>query len=381
MKYLFGFCLFAVVGIISCASPAEISSPISAKKENDKVLSTESLQIGDQNIISPQIAEKLAGFQPFKIPVRLKSSLETQNQSGDNRPYKLVKKAIKSSMVMKDVRGNLPLLYIFNYQDGGFLVLSADKRQLPILAYSEKNTFDTTRFDQTGASRWMEGMKEEIKAIRGNIIPERKGAKNEWARLEQIIVLPNSATTIQIEEPPQDCSGGTYFEKLPLTQTAWSQDCSTNGNLPPCSGAGASQCYRQFAGCGPVAIAQVMRYWGFPYVVNWAAMPNYPSPYTANSDLSNLISGIITAANSINLCPWGTATLESSISPAINNFGYTSSFTAYNYGATDAAIVSNLNNNRPVIMTGWANLGSAHIWDAMDTGNTPTPAMAIFLII
>lgn len=83
MKYLFGFCLFAVVGIISCASPAEISSPISAKKENDKVLSTESLQIGDQNIISPQIAEKLAGFQPFKIPVRLKSSLETQNQSGE----------------------------------------------------------------------------------------------------------------------------------------------------------------------------------------------------------------------------------------------------------------------------------------------------------
>jgi hypothetical protein len=180
--------------------------------------------------------------------------------------------------------------------------------------------------------------------------------------LEQIIKLPAGISSIQVVEPPQDCSGGSYYEKPGFTQTAWNQDCSTNGNLPLCPGAGSSQCYRQFAGCGPVAIAQVMRYWQHPTSWNWSSMPNYPPSYVASYPLSDLISNIINIAGSINLCPWGTATLESAISPTLNSYGYNSTFTSYNYTATDIQIISNLNNNRPVIFTGWANLGAAHIW-------------------
>lgn len=38
---------------------------------------------------------------------------------------------------------NKPSYYIVNYQGGGFMIMSGDKRALPILAFSENNNFDT----------------------------------------------------------------------------------------------------------------------------------------------------------------------------------------------------------------------------------------------
>jgi hypothetical protein len=57
--------------------------------------------------------------------------------------------------------------YVINYQNGGFVILSADNRNSPILAYSDNTTFekDTTNYP-AGLKDWLYFQKRNIEAIK-----------------------------------------------------------------------------------------------------------------------------------------------------------------------------------------------------------------------
>lgn len=59
-----------------------------------------------------------------------------------------------------------PLIYIINYLDGGFVIMGMTKNYYPILAYSDKNSFNS-RVEISGLSDWI---KETKKAIKGSDI-------------------------------------------------------------------------------------------------------------------------------------------------------------------------------------------------------------------
>lgn len=353
------FFMLVIMGLSSCASLTDV--PVASDGRNrTKTGQVESLQIAQQQgdyLVSMEQAQKIATFQPFKLKPNERLGEQYISKSDSGRPYGLVKKSIKSTLVFQAKDKRTPSLYAFNYDGGGFIILSADKRHLPILAYSETNTFDTTNFSEMGVSQWVEDRKLEIEDLRNNRLQPHKGAAIEWRKFEQVAQLPKGL----IEEPPADCYTLSYSEKMPMMPYyQWGQGCYYNELLDPCPSL-YDACFKHLAGCGPIAIGQVMRYWQYPASRNWSAMPlNYLT--SSNTPIAQLMKDIGLAALSIYGCPWGTATLESQVAVALQSFGYSATFTNHQYGITDALIVADLNNNRPVIFTGWKAIDNAHIW-------------------
>ena len=77
------------------------------------------------------------------------------------------KKTIKKSKKIKDAKTKEDLLHIVTYNEGGFLIVAADYRSMPILAYSENNDFDIDNYEEVnGLSIWMHEAKEQMSRIK-----------------------------------------------------------------------------------------------------------------------------------------------------------------------------------------------------------------------
>lgn len=65
---------------------------------------------------------------------------------------------------------NLPSYYVINYEDGGFLIMSSDKRALPVLAFSEEHNFnlDTNTFPGSLVD-WLKSQDEYILKVRDGV--------------------------------------------------------------------------------------------------------------------------------------------------------------------------------------------------------------------
>ena len=97
----------------------------------------------DSNFVSLKNAKSIATTYEF-------TNLKTRSKIG--------KKNIASIYSLKKKSG-LPEMYVVNYEGGGFLVISADKRVNEILAYSEDSSFpidDNVEMPE-GVASWMDG--------------------------------------------------------------------------------------------------------------------------------------------------------------------------------------------------------------------------------
>lgn len=203
-------------------------------------------------------------------------------------------------------------------------------------------------------------MNEQIIALRTGKLEPRKGADIEWRKIRGLIkVTTVRGPSLLIEEPPPECPPTFTNSVNPLMPSiTWSQGCYYNELLPAC--AECSQCQRLWAGCGPIAIAQVMKYWQHPTIHPWASMPDalYSSHLPTANAITNvfLLSGVITFGNA------GTAMPEGNIPNTFRQMGYSSARIVSYDGSIDPLVRNNLNANRPVIFTGWVNIFNAHIW-------------------
>ncbi|MBR5602715.1 MAG: Spi family protease inhibitor, partial [Bacteroidales bacterium] len=80
-------------------------------------------------------------------------------------------------------RDGMPSLYVFNIDGGGFVVVSADNRVKPILAYSEKGSFDAGNMAD-GFGYTMSSYQEEIDYVRKNNIAATEDIVKEWRLVE-----------------------------------------------------------------------------------------------------------------------------------------------------------------------------------------------------
>ena len=126
--------------------------------------------------------------------------------------------------------------YVFNREGGGFIIVSADRRCRPVLAYSHTGIFDTA--DMPGnLSSWLQGYRDEIGKMR-ILSPDRASAgQAAWtdAAAAEAIVAP-------------------------LIKTHWNQSAPYNA-LCPMDIASQTRCP---TGCVATAMAQVMNYWNYP---------------------------------------------------------------------------------------------------------------------
>ncbi|WP_324292971.1 Spi family protease inhibitor [Marinifilum fragile] len=234
----------------------------------------------DPHFINDQIAEKIAINLNTDLLKAKNSTLSTTNEITEITPI--------------EDENCEPLFYIINYKNGGFVVISADNRTTPILAFSDYNNFSLDNNDYpTGLVDWLLKTKNGIQAIRIDSIEQTSIIKQEWEKLlnqssNQTANLKTNQDSRIIEsriEPPSGCEDELEIVGS-LISTNWHQGPPFNTLMPilTCDG----QSFQALAGCVPIAVAQVMKYHQHPTNYNWSNMPNY----SATSDTYNLIKDI-----------------------------------------------------------------------------------------
>ena len=196
--------------------------------EIDNFLSQKALQ--SDHFITKEIATKTASNLIFnKNPKALK--FQQSNA---------LKKRVKSVFPVSD-KDSQTVFYIINYQGDGFVILSADNRMLPILAYSSENDFPTDSKSYPGRLvDWLCTTRDGIKTIRKSSIIQIEEAKKEWERV--------LASSENIKPLPPPLS--TYHKRIGhFLHTDWVQGCGFNKYLQNMSCTG--ECGKVFVGSMP----------------------------------------------------------------------------------------------------------------------------------
>ncbi|MFV0311012.1 MAG: C10 family peptidase [Dysgonomonas sp.] len=334
-------------------------------------------------------------------------------------------KAQKGSALVETLReSSNPLMYIINYPDGGFVIMGTTKNYYPVLAYSDKNSFEITP-DMDGISDWLEETKEAIKtsdALNDTIktamqnlwksyetadisSPREaqdarlKSASNGqiacWNRCDELQMqymgegwnfLPLSQTKQIFEDAGffgvyEDLCYGAEFNKSPfncsvvgwrniykneqvgpLLSTQWHQN-------PPFN----DLCDGHSAGCGAIAVAQVMKYYQYPstftlngYTFNWNNIPVSPKSGSDQAALVRLVGGFV----NVHYDSFGSWATPGDMESGIRLLGYNVTRASHNYESVEKQL---LTYKRPVIMGGNATnlsflpgsleyIGNSHYW-------------------
>ena len=197
-----------------------------------------------QNLSAKQITlEEAAG-----LANRFFASV-TSDYGSDTRAFSPVLTLVYTSVVPADSKNTraasssgLPTYYVFNRDNGGFVIVAADDRARSVLAYSLTGTF-TSEDLPLQVRKWLSGYDMEI------------------ARLSELPSVPD----IMGVAPPY--AGGTtaragatsVIEPL-LGDIAWNQDTPFNDECP------FDENYDMIAptGCVATAAAQIMKYYNYP---------------------------------------------------------------------------------------------------------------------
>ncbi len=136
-----------------------------------------------------------------------------------------------------------PLFYVFNQVEGnGFIVVSGDDNIKPILGYSLESNFDETNLSPQVAYWLSEYEKQIAFAVESNF--QSTLQRQQWEMI--------SSNQIAIKR-------GTTAVK-PLLKTTWDQGTFYNDSCPYDNTAKK----RVPVGCVATAMAQTMKYWGYP---------------------------------------------------------------------------------------------------------------------
>ena len=318
-----------------------------------------------------------------------------------------------------------PMMYVVNYDKGGFARISATRDYMPILAYSEDGYFDVSSI-QGGLSLWVDETMTAVEAS-GEQADSVKTAMNRlWRVYEE-----DSAKATDAALPTRSTSSTGYdayierceelmneywddgwnftsldnaryvfeeagfldaYEQLcnsaefnnsdpghsivgwkmgsstesygPMLQTQWHQDAPFN-NL----------CDGSLAGCGVIALSQVMKYYEFPqsfsyngYYFDWTTIP---TEVNATSNQSYLIKFVrdITNTRPLQLSDVSWVT-PSDMENGIELLGYNVIRQDDNIYDVEREV---LRNHRPVIMLGHRTnstnlpgsleyIGNSHFW-------------------
>lgn len=282
---------------------------------------------------------------------------------GESRILRInnIEKTVKEITPFSDDTGK-PLYYVINYNEGGFVIVSAEKRTMPILAFSETNIFPVDKEFPNGVKETMNTYSEGIKKIRTSTSAADSSIIKEWARLEDTDAINESVKkthdgTAKSKSEPVDegCQDSQMY--VTLATAAWGQGSAWNSQMPQqntfgCTGMPSG---RAWTGCVATSMAIVMNFHDFPNTYNWGAMGAY------QSETARLMKDAAGGVNMVYECG-GSWAYGTAIAPGlINSFGYSASasYSSYNVNKVTGDI---LNWSRPVILCGSQSGIGGHAW-------------------
>ena len=311
---------------------------------------------------------------------------------------------IDSNFVIKDKKGR-DALHVFKYKNKkGWNIIAGDNRLFPILAYSKNGEAKLDTSLNHGLKFWVEDILLQIDYMDANNIKQSKGIAAEWKKYEK--------GEMQLKNYQEDGeggneSGGVYCtpsseiwaiwdnninDWTGVTGLTWNQTAGYNYySHPDYCGPLANYCNKFPAGCGPVAIGMVMRYYQRPIsfsfsgtqrTANYGVMPSgidgidCSAPTTAVEETAALLNGAagkyaFDVCTSVNFWPFythsesSTALYPWNISQTFSDFGYSSPGNKIDYSSNKNRLISNLKAHQLVIFSGSTCdvcLWNAHIW-------------------
>ena len=280
--------------------------------------------------------------------------------------------SVKNEFVIKSNVSNYKtqqaLIYIFNFDSNGFVIVSADDKVIPVLGYSEEGNYDNT--NPPPSFNWIiETYKKQIDFIKKKNVVVPEEIKEAWKMYE--------TKSAGILKNMNDVS--------PLLSTTWDQDCYYNESCPTDAAAPWYACGHVFAGCVATTMGQIMKYHAHPTqgtgshtythptygtqtvnfaneTYNWSAMPN--SINSSNSAIATLLYDCAVAVD-MDFGTDGSGAYSGDAATAfVNYFNYSPStqlimknnYTDANWKST---IVSELDASRPIFYRGENSAGSS----------------------
>lgn len=275
---------------------------------------------------------------------------------------------------------NIAVIYIYNAEPEGFIIISADDKVVPILAYSTDKTFDdlNTPF---AMKEWLEWTKQQIINTRQENLNSTQEIKKSWESL-----LSGNINYLSTNKGEKSVE--------PLITSTWDQGSYYNELCPPDNfGPGG----HVWAGCVATSMSQIMHYYkhplqgygsssythstyGYQYAdygnttYEWTAMPNIIN--SSNLHIASLMyhCGVSVEMN------YSTSGSGASLSNAAyafrNYFRYSNTvkhYEKYNYFYSwENLLKSNLDAGNPVLYAGFEpddGSGHAFIIDGYDATN------------
>ena len=150
----------------------------------------------------------------------------------------------KHISTVSDDKGNA-CLYIFNIDDKGFYIVSADDRSKPVLAYSDEGALDANNLP-TAMSYYLERYASAISYAIENDLEAEQEIVDEWNLVRSRGIV----------------SEKTLGRSVPaLIDLLWNQDNPYNYYCPTAPGGPGGRAY---VGCAADAMAMVMKFWNYP---------------------------------------------------------------------------------------------------------------------
>lgn len=301
-----------------------------------------------------------------------------------------------------------PSMYAVNFQDDkGFVVVSASRKYYPILALVEQGHFDQS-FYYCPFGGWIDELNEQIACAERDEIDEEtsRGIRKLWAVYEKTgiskwVVTKSEAeafalrqssvaaweaqgyTCYALSEQPSEMSNSVYsnwcqmaqglanpdYDYLtysvilerrvddslrvgPLIKTTWERENGFNAALVDTAG------HLVPVGSRPLAVGQVMRYFQKPTSYNWTV--DFPLNYATGS----IASFLKILSNRMGLTYYfgeEDATDLEALAVMIEYYSYSGTCAPF----VRSSVVSNIQNGKPVILSGTRTYGgttSSYAW-------------------
>jgi hypothetical protein len=272
-----------------------------------------------------------------------------------------------------------PLMYIFNFSEGGFMIVAADDVVNPVIGYVFEGMY-TSQNQPENFMGYLDYMKGQVHYFRTEQIAADNAITSTWARYtdDNFASMPLVKSSKDIE---------------PLTTSRWDQGKYYNTMTPVDAGGVSGHCV---TGCVATSMAQILYYYRYPetgqgqhgYNANnpngnpnygvygfqqanygattyhWDAMVNEPSE--ANLEIAQLMYHCAVGVN-MGYGPQASGAYTADVPSAMINYFRMSSTTSFSqkfsYTTTqwDNLIQGDLNNKHPLIYSGQSSAGG-HAW-------------------
>lgn len=291
-----------------------------------------------------------------------------------------------------------PIMYIANYADDGFVVISADERYDPIIAISQQGRYESVEVPSMLLD-WLDLTFGNIQLAKSEDYSNSNYWDKEWFRIikdiekEEYLVIddccpecPNypeclNHPNIGCGEPDILCEGGgggdpcvpyTTTIKGPLMTTNWNQGCTYNEQCPDknCDDVCFSN-ENAWTGCVATAMAQILRYWSHPcnQAYNFATMPNN----SGNGEVQRMMRDIGDAVDMGYGCDGSGADGDKTDNAFKNDFCFGSADRGGYGSGSYQVVIQDINADRPVLLDGcrtrkrkfpwlWCTYSNCHMW-------------------